>query len=185
MKKFIKYAKYFLIIESLVILNTILIDKIVFGQEICKRPHWKYKYVEKERCMMDIRNYMLYVNSYIPATIEYVYHKNIKIPVCVITGGLWKIVTKNGVVNKINKSDIHIDHVIPYKWLKNQLKDCDKARFVYNYEPNLQLKLADENQQKKDKTCYNKYTCQLQKQICLKMNEDFKEFDISFNCGEL
>lgn len=150
----------------------------------CKRPStWNKIYVKKINCFMDTRNYLLYKNTVIDGEIEKYFNK---ITYCKVKDGSWLIHNGKFLYFENDIKNIDVDHIIPFDWLAKQMKDnCDYIDLVYNYELNLELVKPTYNRSKNNKICHNIYICKRQKAICQKMNKDFKEYNISFNCDEL
>lgn len=147
----------------------------------CKRPkNWDNIYVKKENCFMNTRHFLLYKNAvFVEPTIK----RNIRnnITYCEIVNGSWFVKKNNDLNIEYSLENIHIDHIIPFDWLADQI-NCNDVNLVYNYILNLELADATYNKKKSNKICENKYICQRQKQICQKMNKDL---NLSLKCNEL
>ena len=156
----------------------------------CKRPDWgTYEYFTPYdgkiiSCYFNTRNVVLYNNSKVVPQIDIKQCKkgNQDKLCCKVVSGEWELKNndKNIVVN--NPKQIQIDHILPYSYLRLNMKDCKMRHKYFNYLPNLTPELADVNLKKSDYLCLTFDECKKQKDICEAMSIEFNDEHL---CDEL
>ena len=169
----------------------------------CKRPKWgnitenvKLKYanvkgiivdgynnddlLEIEGCIFSTRHFVLFNTSKEEPVIE-VKNCNNK-NCCYVLKGAWEVF--NGEENVVieDPKELQIDHVLPFSYIRLNMKDCKRTNDYYNYLGNLKPELAAVNFKKSNKICETENECDIQKSICQSMAEEFEDKNL---CEEI
>ena len=95
---------------------------------------------------------------------------------CKVVKGQW--IVENEAGDDIVVDDpklLQIDHILPFSYIRLNMKDCSKITEYYNFTENLEPVLAEVNKKKSDIICETKEMCERQKAICQKMSEHFED----------
>ena len=82
--------------------------------------------------------------------------------------------TRNVVLYNTSKK-IQIDHILPYSYLRLNMKDCKLRHKYFNYLQNLTPELADVNLKKSNYLCQSTDECKKQKEICEAISIEFND----------
>ena len=173
----------------------------------CKRPQWskqtktitiKYKNIQGitindykpddelilEECIFSTRHSVLFNASATEPQIEVkkCKHNKQEAICCKVLSGQWKIFDgeKNTIIT--DPKQIQIDHILPFSYIRLNMKDCRLTNKYYNYLPNLRPELANINLKKSNNLCTTNQECEEQKQICKAMAQQFDDEPL---CEEL
>lgn len=157
----------------------------------CKRPTWtskKYQVVVEGQamiCYMNTRNHLLYETSIVAPQIEVKTSTNKKGKTktrCKVLSGQWKVFDGTNDIIETDPAKLQIDHILPFSYIRLNMKDCKLAKKYFNYVDNLAVAYGAVNLKKSDNLCENQQECEQQKTICRKMSI---EFDDEKLCEEL
>ena len=169
----------------------------------CKRPNWdknkktitlpvsniiglelnNYKptdLITIENCLFSTRHLVLFNTSRIDPTIELKMCKSQKQNriCCKVVKGEWNVFNGETYVIEKDVKNLQIDHILPFSYIRLNMKDCALASKYYNYLPNLSTELANTNLQKSNKLCTTKPECIKQREICYKMAREFNDIHL-------
>jgi len=156
----------------------------------CKRPHWSSVSLtisddenptKEVECFFSTRHLILLIHSIDKAEYEIVNCKKNK-KCCKITSGQWKVFDGEKEIIETNPANLQIDHILPFSYIRLNMKNCKKASLYYNYLDNLKPELSKVNNKKSNILCEEAEQCEKQKEICHKMAQ---EFDDEKLCEEL
>ena len=94
---------------------------------------------------------------------------------CKVISGQWEVFDGKKNVIITNPNDLQIDHILPFSYIRLNMKDCKLTNKYYNYLPNLKPELASANLKKGNNICQTKEECDKQRQICKSMAEEFED----------
>lgn len=104
--------------------------------------------------------------------------------IAIVVAGEWKVKDLDGkeIIVKDPKK-LHIDHILPWKYLSLNMKNCKPQTInkYYNYIDNLTPELAEVNKKKSDLLCETKEQCERQIKICDKIAKDFDDKNLCEN----
>ena len=156
----------------------------------CKRPNWDWKEYtvffndEQIKCYMNTRNFLLYKSSLsAPILQTKKCYKNKQERICCkVVAGEWKVFDGNQEIIEIDVGNLQIDHVLPFSYIRLNMKNCKLAGKYFNFIDNLAVMYGAENLKKKDNLCETREECEKQKKICNKIAENFADKNL---CDEL
>ena len=128
-------------------------------------------------CLFNTRNLVLFNSSLIEPKIEVKNCKNGKkdATCCKVLSGKWKVFDGEKEIMETEPKNIQIDHILPFNYIRLNMKDCKLANKYYNFLDNLEPMLASENNKKKDELCSTNEECWKQRRICQEMSNYFKD----------
>ena len=128
-------------------------------------------------CLFNTRNLVLFNSSLIEPKIEVKNCKNSKkeATCCKVLSGQWKVFDGEKDIIETEPKNIQIDHILPFNYIRLNMKDCKLANKYYNFLDNLEPMLASENNKKKDELCSTDAECWKQRRICKEMSNYFKD----------
>lgn len=128
-------------------------------------------------CIFNTRNLMLFNTSLIEPKIDVKNCKNGKkdATCCKVISGQWKVFDGEKDVIETDPKNIQIDHILPFNYIRLNMKDCKMAGKYYNFIENLAPMLSSENNKKKDELCSTDEECWKQRRICQEMSNYFKD----------
>ena len=95
---------------------------------------------------------------------------------CKMTKGKWIVKDENNEDLIVEDPKLlQIDHILPFSYIRLNMKDCRKAVEYYNFMDNLEPVLAEVNNKKNNIICKTYELCERQKEICRKMAEHFQD----------
>ena len=166
----------------------------------CKRPQWgwqertitlKYRNVKGividdygedneltlKNCIFSTRHWILFKTAIAEPQIEVKQCKRNKTErmCCKVLSGKWKVFDGEKNVLITNPTHLQIDHILPFSYIRLNMKDCKLTNKYYNYLPNLKPELASVNLKKSNNICQTAEECEMQTQICKAMAEEFDD----------
>ena len=149
----------------------------------CQRPDWgTYEYFtpynnEIIKCYFNTRNVVLYNTSKVQPKIDVKPCKKNKQQkmCCKVLSGEWHLKNGDDVVIITEPKKIQIDHILPYSYLRLNMKDCKLRHKYFNYLQNLTPELADVNLKKSNYLCQSTDECKKQKEICEAISIEFND----------
>ena len=130
-----------------------------------------------KNCIFSTRHWVLFNTSIDEPQIEVKQCKNHqkKRTCCKVLSGRWKVFDGKKNVLITNPAHLQIDHILPFSYIRLNMKDCKLTNKYYNYLPNLKPELASVNLKKSNNICQTAEECEMQTQICKAMAEEFED----------
>ncbi len=138
-------------------------------------------------CVFSTRNYILFNTSLIEPKVEVkntIIGKKEKL-LCKIISGKWRVFDGEKYIEETEPKNIQIDHILPFAYIRLNMKDCKLTSKYYNFLENLEPMFGSENQKKKDIICSNEEECWKQIKICNSISNYFDDKHLCDNLLEI
>lgn len=138
-------------------------------------------------CVFNVRNYILFHSSLVQPKIEInnVLIRNKDKLLCKVVSGKWRVFEGQKYIEEDDVKKIQIDHILPFSYIRLNMKDCKLTSKYYNFLLNLEPMFGSENQKKKDFICSNEEECWKQLKVCNNMSVYFNDIHLCDNLLEI
>ena len=150
----------------------------------CERPKkWnrkEYSIIYKNKtfnCYLNTRDLVLFLNSDKNELLMSIRQCKKNKLCCKVSYGKWLVFSeqKQKPIYVYLPTELQIDHILPFSYIRLNMKNCRLSNKYYNFISNLRIMLGEENRRKSNYICLTKEECEEQIDICNQMKKKFND----------